>query len=166
MALLSASKFIPSLRTNMSMQMEANQMLHNERVQWRDKQEIMLQHMCDALHWQQNAEAYDDSLQKYYQARFSHQMHTYRLNQVLYGDNIAMAMRTQNSQPEAELPPHQPIDSEDMCCSPTPPRQPLQAHEHNSMMASPQAVPHSDRKRKTDDCSFVWSAQCSKRQHQ
>ena len=145
--------------------MEATEMLHVERFQWRQKEDMYLQHLADNWHWKNNADDYDASLQEYYQARFSHQQHTYRLNQVLYGTNISSALRSNGSQPQQTDIPHSHA-ADDMCCSPTPNRQPLRAHEHNSMMASPQANPNFDRKRKPDDCGFVWSAQWSKKRHQ
>lgn len=102
-------------------------MLEHERARWQHEQDMLLAHLEQALHWQQSADAYDQCLQKYYIQRAKHQQLAVRLNQVLYGQSISVAMQEFQGNPSSvEFTPLPTA----MCVSPERVRQALQLRAH------------------------------------
>lgn len=142
-------------------------MLCAERAAWRDREDAMMEAMNETWHWRQQEEDYHDQLQSYYTARFAHQQHVYRLNQVLYGNSIACALREQGDADGVTQPPQQQQQDVDMACSPVP-RSPLQPHAHANL---PGARHPAVKKRSAEDSEGGWaagpchSARLAKRHH-
>lgn len=135
-------------------------MLIAERAAWRDREDAMRSGLHDAMHWRQAETDYHDMLQAYYSARFTHQQHVYRLNQVLYGNSIVCAMQAHEGGTGGAHPPQPPQqqqDDEEMACSPVP-RPPLQPHSHANLQPTVRHVGAPAARKRAPDEEGGWAA--------